>query len=138
MNHLLIELRSRNVFRVAAANLTTIATACILTVALLLISACSQNAPPESNAEPVGNTETVETPANMDPKAIAIAELKAEMPDHAPFVDDDGIFNVDEAARALFETGNFSAEEAYDRAEQMESEWDVAYALKHQEVVTRV
>ena len=113
-------------------HLTIFTTACFLTVALVMTSGCSQSVPPESDAETVASTEQ---PTTQD---IIIAEMLAENPELAPFVNDDGTFNVREAASALYETSDIAAEEALARAEQMGREWHRAYVLKSQEVITRV
>lgn len=110
----------------------TISTACFLTVALGLTSGCSQSVPNENN------TETVEDTEQRTTQETIIAELLLEMPDHAPFVDEQGLFDTDAAVRYVYENDDITVDEAIARAEQMEREWDVAYVVKTREVTTRV
>ena len=119
-------------------HLTTIATACFLTVALVMTSGCSQSEPPESDAETVEITDPAEDTEHFSVNQIVIAEAKAENPELAPFVNDDGSFDTRALARVFYETGNYTAEEAYNRAQEMAREWYRAYERKSQEVTSRV
>ena len=54
----------------------------------------------------------------------AIIEAKQALPGHALYVDKCGSFNVREAAKTLWETGNYeSPSQAVTRANEMELEW---------------
>lgn len=83
-----------------------------------------------------GDGEIVE--ASVDTQQMAMEELREEMPDHAQHANDDGSFNRDSAARAIFESEGCSAEEAYDRADIMAREWYAAYEAKTYEILQRV
>ena len=113
--------------------------AAALTVSLILTSGCSQSVPPENNVNQsennAGSVEEGEQPTTTE---TVIAELLPEMPDHAPYVNANGIFNTRDAARVLYESGNYTAGQALSLAEVMESEWIEAFNTKSAEVQTRV
>jgi len=73
-----------------------------------------------------------------DINSIVIAEVIPIMPDHAPYVKDDGTFDIRSAARDIFDRENGDPSEAFQRAQIMSNEWLEAYNSKSTEVQSRL
>jgi len=88
----------------------------ILIVVLSVISCSDPSASQQNNEAAKGQLSSSERQA--------IEKAKKALPEHALYVDKCGSFNVRQAAKALWDTGNYeSPSQAVTRAHEMEVEW---------------
>jgi len=91
----------------------------ILIVVLSVIS-CSD---PSASDDTEQNNEAAKGQLSSGERQ-AIEKAKKALPEHALYVDKCGSFNVRQAAKALWDTGNYeSPSQAVTRAHEMEVEW---------------
>jgi len=93
-----------------------------LLVVILLSISCAD---PTETTQTVNSTSCDVRYAKLSSGEIqAIIEAKKALPKHALYVDKCGKFNVREAAKTLWKTGNYeSPSQAVTRANEMEVEW---------------